>query len=328
MINILFTSSGAKVELVKSFRKAFVKEKVVGGIFCADADPLAPTLIFPKSFVLPLRSDTFFMKVLKEKCLENKITHLLSASDDEMLFYAKKKKEIESWGVKLLFSGIKTLRSCNSKHETYKMFLRLGVPTPKTSLDIKKALSFKFPIIVKENKGAGSKKVFKATKPSHLKVFAEYFSKPLFQEFVEGEEITVDAYSTLRGKFIGAVSRLRLEVSDGEAVKTMTLFDKEGIAFCKKIIKEIGSVGHVNIQYFKTQKGYKFIEVNPRFGGSSSIAFVAGLNSSMFLLKELCGIKVVKPERIAWGLFLTKYYECDYGKVLVSWTKKWEKVIV
>lgn len=327
MINILFTSSAAKVELVKCFKKAFVKENLKGKVFCADASPLAPTLAFSNSFVLPFRSDVFFMKNLKEACVENKISHLLSASDAEMIFYAKRIKEIESWGVKLLFSNLKTLKLCNSKYETYKMFLRLGVPTPKTTLNIKTALNYRFPVIVKENEGAENKKIFKVKKPSHLKVFAEYFSKPLFQEFVEGEEITVDAYSTLKGKFVGAVSRLRLELVNGEAVKTMTLFDKDGLDYCKKIVKEINSVGHVNIQYFKTEKGYKFIEVNPRLGGSSSLSFIAGLDSSRFLIRELANLKVVKPKKIQWGLFLLKYYECAYSKILVSWTKKWEKVI-
>ena len=45
-VNILFTSVGRRVELVRAFRRAYERLKLAGRIVAVDIDPLAPCLLY------------------------------------------------------------------------------------------------------------------------------------------------------------------------------------------------------------------------------------------------------------------------------------------
>ena len=65
----------------------------------------------------------------------------------------------------------------------------------------------------------------------------------------------------------------------------------------KKIKRELIKFkffGHINIQAFIIKNKVVFIEINPRFGGASSLSIEYGLDSFYWLLIEILKIKNLK----------------------------------
>jgi carbamoyl-phosphate synthase large subunit len=53
-INVLFTSAGRRVELLRAFREAYSLLGITGHVIALDADPLAPALqVADKPFIVP-----------------------------------------------------------------------------------------------------------------------------------------------------------------------------------------------------------------------------------------------------------------------------------
>ena len=70
-INVLFTSIGRRVELMKAFKRAYNELKLSGNIIGLDIDPLAPALreVDCPYLVPRLTSDDYF-PALKKICLK------------------------------------------------------------------------------------------------------------------------------------------------------------------------------------------------------------------------------------------------------------------
>lgn len=77
----------------------------------------------------------------------------------------------------------------------------------------------------------------------------------------------------------------------------------------KKIAKEIELIGAINFQAFLTQEGeLYFIEVNPRLGGGSALAFAASENWVALMIENLINKKEIQPKPIRYGLKMARRY--------------------
>ena len=148
-------------------------------------------------------------------------------------------------------------------------------------------------MILKPAFGSSSKNVFKLENKKDLEYFYPKLEKPIIQEFIIGEEYTIDTYFNFEGKLKCVVPRRRLEVRSGEVSKSITVKDERLINAIYKHF-DINNLffGCVTIQCFK-EKGnkFKFIEINPRFGGGFPLSFMAGANFAKWILQETFGLK-------------------------------------
>ena len=132
---------------------------------------------------------------------------------------------------------------------------------------------------------------------------------PLFQEFAEGDEYTVDVLSDFQGRVIAAVPRKRIEMKVGISYKGVTVNDPEMIAMAKKISERAGIIGPCNIQCFRDEKGLNFFEINPRFSGSLPLTIAAGLNGPLFLTRLVIGASPCNSDNMfAEHLTMLRYW--------------------
>jgi carbamoyl-phosphate synthase large subunit len=151
-----------------------------------------------------------------------------------------------------------------------------------------------------------------------------YVENPIIQEFVQGIEYTVDAFSDFDGNIVSVVPRERIDVVDGESYKSRTVHDKEIIENSRKLIEKLGTIGHVTIQCIKRGVGLKFVEVNPRFGGACALSIAAGVNTPLFLLYLIAGKGIDKKmTEFREGVVMLRYTDDIY---INPKTKKFEKV--
>lgn len=300
-ITVIRTAVGSPVVfgLIKELKKRGVK--VIG----ADCDPLSAGFYFcDKSYVIPRSDSPQFLEAFLKICDIEKPDAIISGPEEEILVLAKNKKFFEKRDILLLTPDYKTAQLCADKIATYKFFGKENIPFPK----IYQRSNVKFPIIIKPRFGRGSAGVNKAADEEALKFYSKRVKEPIFQEFIDGIEYTIDTFADLDGRPLSIVPRIRLQVESGVSMRGKTVFDREIIGYCKKIVEKLKLFGPACIQCIKNKNGVKFTEINPRFGGGSILSIKADPTIIVNLIKIIKGEKPIKSKGFKKGLTMLRYY--------------------
>lgn len=291
-INILFLSAGRRVELIRSFRKASKEYGVKSKLVAADISLTAPAIYFADLYhIVPKISEEGFIESIIDICLKEDIKLIVPTIDTELSVLSKNKQRIEEkTKAKALVSDERVIEICRNKYYTQVFFESNGFGTPKLITDIEQGKgNLKYPLFIKPLDGSSSINAFKVNNEFELNFFREYIKNPILQEFVDGEEFTVDAFLDFDSNPITIVPRKRLATRNGEISKGLIVKDIEIITETKKLLEVLKPIGHITIQCLKTEKGIRFIEINPRFGGGAPMSIMVGANTPLNLYKLLNG---------------------------------------
>jgi len=168
---------------------------------------------------------------------------------------------------------------------------RLNLSAIKSDLEIENVDSASF--VVKERYGAGSFSVaINVNKELALK-HSKSLDNPLFQPYVEGTEISVDAYITQSSIVKGIVTRFRSVVEKGESLITESFYNETLNKELLIVFEKLHLYGHVVLQIIlDANSNISIIECNSRFGGASTLSIEAGLDSFYWFLQEANGINI------------------------------------
>lgn len=324
-INILFTSSGRRVELFRAFKQAYVDLELTGNIIAIDIDPLAPALqIADRSYVVPRTSDSGYIPTLAQVCRREGVKLIFPLTDFDIPVLARHKAELEATGAHVVVVSEEAATIAADKWLTYRFFCRLGVPTPRSLLpeEVLNA-NLEYPVFVKPRFGSGGRNTFKVHDEGQLAFFLDYVPEPIVQEFLPGPEITSDVICDYESTVLAVVSRQRIEVRWGEVAKGKTICDPVIIRHCMTVAKEIKAIGPITVQCMLRDGKPYFTEINPRFGGGISLGIAAGVRSPHWLLALAAGREIEIPPIGSYqvGLYLTRFddsyflSEEDYDQV-------------
>ncbi len=284
------------------------KIRVIG----ADCNPLSAGFNFcDKHYVIPKGNDPKFIKEILKICDREKPKAIISGPEEETLALAKNIKKFQKKNIMVVAPSLDVVKICGDKLLTYEFFKRNNIPTPKTSLNKN---DLKFPLIIKPRHGRGSEQVYKIKNKAELEFFYKKADQPIFQEFVDGAEYTVDIFASPSGEILSVVPRARIKVESGISMKGKTVYDKEIINLSKKIADKLKLDGPACVQCIKTKTGVKFIEINARFGGGSILSMKADPTIIKNLIKLIKGEKPVKSRGFDQGLIMLRYYSEVYLK--------------
>ncbi len=121
----------------------------------------------------------------------------------------------------------------------------------------------------------------------------------------------MDCYVTGNGEIISIVPRIRLEVSGGEVLNSMTKRDKELISLSTKILQSGSFSGPITIQYIRdkdTDQTY-VMEINPRLGGGVIASIEAGANIPQYILTEYKGEALNPNDDWKEDTLMTRYFK-------------------
>jgi carbamoyl-phosphate synthase large subunit len=149
-----------------------------------------------------------------------------------------------------------------------------------------------FPRFVKPRLGAGSRGAEKITRREDLDALPQDGSI-LVQEYLPGEEYSVDVYVRGDGRVIAAVPRERMKTDSGIAVTARTVDVPEVIEAARRVAEEIGVRYVANVQFKRAADGiFKLLEVNPRFPGTLPLTIAAGVDMPKLMVDEVAGRKL------------------------------------
>ena len=110
---------------------------------------------------------------------------------------------------------------------------------------------------------------------------------------VSGEEYTIDAFIDFKGNILSVVPRIRIATRGGEVLKGQINLNKTIISDVTKMLKILKPIGHITIQGFLGNDNiFRYIEINPRFGGGAPMSISAGANTPKYLYQLLTNQKV------------------------------------
>lgn len=295
-LNILFTSSGRRVELIKHFQLVYEQLNIEGNILTADLKDNSPTSkISDKHFLVPRVDADHYIETLLTICQEQQISLVIPLIDTELILLAQHKDAFEQMGVTLLISSVEAHEICNDKYLTARFFAenQLNMPNLYNIQEVLASGELKEPLLIKPAKGSSGVGVHIIKGLEELDFHARYLSEPILQELIKGEEYTIDVFTDFEGNVLTAVPRLRIETRAGEVSKGKTVRNQLLIEKATEVVNALpGAFGCITVQCFLTKQGeVKFIEINPRFGGGAPLSLAAGADYAKYLIECLVNVE-------------------------------------
>ena len=291
-INVLILSAGRRVELVNCFKKAANELKISGSVFAADCSLTAPALYFADKFRQVPRIDSGdYIRALIDICNEDKISLVIPTIDTELLLLAENRKNMEEkTDARILVSDLSVVNICRNKLNTQSYMEEHGFKVPHlyTAQELRND-NIKYPLFVKPIDGSSSIDTYKVNNRQELDAILTLVKNPMVQDYMDGEEYTIDVFLDFDGNIITMVPRLRIAVRSGEILKGRIVKDAGIMEDVRRLMEELKPIGHITVQCRKTYRGIEYIEINPRFGGGAPMSIMAGADSCRNLYRLLKG---------------------------------------
>jgi len=273
-------------------------------------------------FLLCNKQPTYIDYII-DVCNKENIALVVPTIDTDLLLLSEKKSYIESkTKSRVLISSEEVVKICRDKTKTQK-FLEdnnFKVPRMYTSEELKGDIEF--PLFIKPKSGSSSINAFKVNNKKELSIYMDIIQDPIVQEFIEGEEYTVDVFLDFEGNVITIVPRLRIATRGGEISKGKIIKDREIINDIKRLMKVLKPIGHITVQLMKTQRGIEYIEINPRFGGGAPMSIQSGADSCENLYRLMMGEKLEYNENYRENIMFLRFDKSiclDENMEIVKW---------
>jgi len=284
-------SAPAGINTIKSLKMVNYPVRIVA----SDSNPFSAGFFMSDAYeVLPEIDSKLYITRLLEIVTKHKINVLMPSSGYDIYQYSANKEKLLKLGALPVVSDIKTMKICRDKIQTFN-YLSKKFELPFTTLDYKKVKGF--PLIAKPRYGKGSKGIVKINNENELTYVRFNSENLIFQEYLPGTEYTIDVLSDMECEPILAVPRIRVETRAG--ISTVgTIVKNENISeTCKSIAKYLKIRGPCCIQMKESNDGIlKIVEVNPRMGGGTIFAALAGANFPAMILDMVNGKKLKIPK--------------------------------
>jgi carbamoyl-phosphate synthase large subunit len=315
-LKVLVTGAGGPSAI--SFMKSFWADNILFNheevdFYAGDIDVNAAGLYLVdenrRVILLPAKHPDFIPN-LKTFCFENEIDVLVPTVDDELLAIAEERGVFSTYGTKILLTSKESLEICLDKYKLLRV-CEHTVPVPRFAVfdETFNADGWEFPLFIKPRCGAGSRGIMKIETPEKL-AETQRNHELLIQEFLPGEEYSVDVLVCKEGTVIAAVPRERLKIDSGIAVAARTLFDKDLEEFSRQVAVQVGLTYTVNIQFRRDKNGLpRLLEVNPRFPGTMPLTVASGVNMPVLSLEHLLGRELTRVSGEFKELAMVRYWQ-------------------
>lgn len=287
--NILITSAGQRVALVKDFQETLKRFFPDGKVYTTDMNPrLAPAAYLSDGcFDVPRCTSEDYIDSLLTICLGNNIGLIVPTIDTELAILAANKEVFLKQGVVASVSDYDFVMMCRDKRNTGVFFEKHDIRVPRTIDKYHPT----FPLFAKPYDGSLSTNLHYIKNAEELTEDILNDPKLLFMEYIDKEvykEYTVDMYYGRDHKVKCIVPRERIKIRAGEINKGLT--EKKPLTqyLLDRLETIDGCIGCICIQLFLNPETDDVvgIEINPRFGGGYPQTYAAGGNYPEYLIKE------------------------------------------
>jgi len=308
------------VALLEAFRAAMKELGVQGKIVAADIT--ATSAGFQRADVGEIVPPVGRLEYL-EKLVDIVETHdiglLVPLTDLDLRRLARQKDRFAERGCEVMIGSEQVVSYCRDKKRLNRLLRKADLATIKTLSPAQFVKEPFFPCFVKPARGSagiGSGVVQNEQQfQAHLTTFGEAM---VVQEFVPGQEFTIDVYRDRQGQVRCVVPRQRLVVRSGEVEKGVTRKDPELIDAAIRLAGTLGDLWGVFCCQCRRSREERprFFEVNPRFGGGVPLSVAAGANLPRCLLEEVLHRPVTaRVGEFTDNLVMMRYDEAVFTQV-------------
>jgi len=288
-MNILITSAGRRVSLVRFFqaelRKYFPNAKVIA----SDANPdfSAACRTADGFFKVPRLSEASYIDELLKLSIDHGVKLIIPTIDTELLLLSQNIERFKSNGIDIVVSDYETVKIFRHKRATHDFFEAHAINFAR---EFDKQ-NYTLPLYLKPFDGSRSVDNFIITEESQLTDYHFSNEKLMFLEYLDHKkftEYTIDLYYDKNNRLKCFIPRKRIEVRDGEVNKAITKRGKFVNELWHKMEFIEGFRGCITFQVFvhnETEAIYG-IEINPRFGGGYPLSYLAGGNFPKWIIEE------------------------------------------
>jgi len=247
-----------------------------------------------------------YLDYIENICSTSQIDLLLSVMDNELSCLIQSKRFD-----KIMFCPTLDIFSIfHDKFIASKEIQKLG-------LDIPPIIENPFgehKVIIRDRIGIGSRGIYIIDLEKEQYIENRFQKSRFMQQYISGDEYTVDVFNDKGGKPVVIVPRKRLEIRQGISFISEIVQDDELIEICKKIYSSFKIPGISNIQFIKNDSGIYFIELNTRIGGTTIASVLSGFNFIELYLQHFVQNKKIESfpfyqNLFAWGSIISRDYE-------------------
>ena len=208
---------------------------------------------------------------------KKKINFVIPTSDRELLFWSKNKNFFKEKKINVFISSFDAVKICLDKLLFHNFCKKNNIPDINI-LKKKEYTKNNLKLVVKERFSFNDKKIIINKNYNYIKKHIIGFKNPIFQKYIIGKEISIDAYINDNFKVEAIFLRKREFVCNGESQVT-TIFSDKNLE--KKFITYLEFFkfsGFVMMQAKILGKKIYIIECNPRIGGASTLSIQNGID--------------------------------------------------
>lgn len=304
---------------MRSFRDAMARLSISGKIVATDITDTTPAFHVADDHVLvPQAGDKRYVSALLAAVRKHKVGLLVPLTDLDLVSLSREREKFARAGCTVMIGSPDAVIACADKARTSRLIREAGLATIRTStLRAFRHEPF-YPCFVKPIRGSAGIGAAVIKTPRALEAHvASFGSQLLVQEYVPGQEFTIDVFRTRAGEVRCVVPRQRLVVRSGEVEKGMTVRNPVLIDAAVRLSAHLGDMWGVFCCQCRLGGGDqpRFFEINPRFGGGVTLAIAAGADLPLYLLQEVTGRAVTaRIGEFQDRLLMLRYDEAIYLK--------------
>lgn len=289
-MRLMLSSSGAKVPLLEAMRSAARRLDVNAKIIAADiATPVVSQYFADIFWQMPPCQEEYLPEIIAG-LQQHQISHILPSRDGELSFWSGMKEHLDSLGIKVLVAPKSSIQRCLDKLLFADFLCRLALPAIPAYASLPGTVAETTLWVVKERFGAGSQSLGLALEPEAALRHAAKLTTPIFQPYISGREVSIDAWLNNQGQLKAHIYRYRIKVEHGESQITQTVALPQYDQQINDVLQALQLTGPVVLQaIIDEQQQLHLIECNSRFGGASTLGIAAGVDSLYWSLAESCG---------------------------------------
>ena len=310
---VLITSVGtaSAINVLKALRR---QTELLVSIVAVDADPSAAGLyLTDRRHVVPDAHAADYIPRLTSLLRSEHVDVLIPIHSGEIEIIARHRSTLERAGARMLLSEPSVIALCNDKARLARVAGEAGIRTPRVfSLpELENLPESRFPLFSKPQMGSSSRGAAQVKNRIDLEYFRMRNPDYLFQEFVDGPEITIDVLVDSLHRPLVISPRARLATKDGQSVKGVTLENGPYRSIVTTLAGRLQLVGPCNIQFIRRGSELVLIEVNPRYAaGGLMLTVHAGANIPLLAVKATLGLPISENEcRATEGKHMSRYWE-------------------
>ncbi|MEQ8268855.1 MAG: NAD-dependent epimerase/dehydratase family protein [Parvibaculum sp.] len=284
--HVLVSSASKKVPLVRAVQQAARKLHPDIDVIAGDMQAGALTRHVADGFWQMPRTVEAAIGELLDGCRERGIRTIIPTRDGELPFWARHRAQLASAGIDVVVSPLESVETCLDKLAFAQLGHERGLPFIPAALHPGE-LDERGPFVVKERFGAGARSIGINLDREAALAHGASLENPIYQPFIDGREISIDAWMDTEHRVKGLVLRHRDKVVDGESQITTTFRDAGVEAEVERVLGALRLRGPVVLQVLVDTRGHTHvIECNTRFGGASTASIAAGLDMFYWSLLE------------------------------------------